>query len=272
MEVARSIASLRPEVIVLTTPHGLQNSWDWSFYGNSHLSGSAVVGRDLDASFGEKGWPQYQVPLTAPGAPVLAADLVKSLRSAGKNATLLKAWNDVLPLDLHWGEVLPLKLVADAMADKHLPPVVLLGLPLSRYNYSSTVVPGTLDLGRNLGHFLEQLTERVALVVSTDLAHRHWPNTSFGYSKDALVFDEAVGRWAADLDGDALMGDATLRNVDHIYSCGFLGLVLLHGALQATNANFTARLRAGPVAPTYYGMMSAEFIRRGQLAMTSLIV
>ena len=46
------IASLAPDAIILVTPHGLQTSWDLAIYDNSDLRGDAIVGRDLEESFG----------------------------------------------------------------------------------------------------------------------------------------------------------------------------------------------------------------------------
>ena len=81
MEAARFVAELHPDVIVLTTPHGIETSWDWVFYANSHLKGSAAVGGDLIESFVAKhdtttGFPHYDVSFVAQGAPALSADLV----------------------------------------------------------------------------------------------------------------------------------------------------------------------------------------------------
>ena len=50
------------------------------------------------------------------------------------------------------------------------------------------------------------------------------------YSPRAAPFEDAVGRWAASLDVASLMVDSA-ASVNHVYSCGWLGLPLLHGAL-----------------------------------------
>lgn len=254
---AKFIAGLEPDVIVLTSPHGLQSSWDWSFYGNSHLQGRALVGRDTEESYGDGGFAKYTVKLDAVGAPQLASDLVDGLASKGNNVTLLKGWNDVIPQELHWGEVLPLELLRRA-GNGHLPPVLVLGLPLSRYNQSSAIAVGVQHLGEQLGRLLAS-SNRVAFVVSTDLAHRHWANTTFGFSPDAAIFDSYMGKWGSTLDDDALMGARVLGMVDHIYSCGYLGMVLLQGVLAASGHAWEAVLTAESSAPTYYGMMSALF-------------
>lgn len=261
LEAASFIAKLEPDVLIFTTPHGIATSWDVSVYGNSRFHGRALVGRDLQASFGRGAFEQYTVNMDIEGAPDIATAVAESLAAAGGNATLVKGWNDVQPQELHWGEVLPLELLRRAFGGK-LPPVLPLGLPLSRYNHSAAIAPDMLQLGRQLGRILNRdMSLRTAIIVSTDLAHTHWGNTSFGFSPDAAPFDDAMGRWAATLDEAALVGDATLRLVNHIYSCGYLGMVLLQGALAETHASFLPSLLVKPAAPTYYGMLAATFKR-----------
>ena len=46
----RLLADAAPDAIVLTTPHGLQTSWDVGIYQNAALQGVATVGRDLQES------------------------------------------------------------------------------------------------------------------------------------------------------------------------------------------------------------------------------
>ncbi|EOD18592.1 hypothetical protein EMIHUDRAFT_243699 [Emiliania huxleyi CCMP1516] len=83
---------------------------------------------------------------------------IMDVLSARHNVTLQRGWNGVLPMPLHWGEVLALSYVANASAAHRLPPLVTLGLPLSRYNLSSAVATGFLQLGRDLGRLSRQDT------------------------------------------------------------------------------------------------------------------
>lgn len=288
LEAGRRIALAEPDVVILTTPHGLQTTWNIGIYQNAELDGRAVVGRDLAESFG-KPFPTYRVELGGRTDTALAQQISDTLEARRRNVTLLRGWNGVLPLPLHWGEVLALEYLATASgaAARGGPPrqlgpsLVALGLPLSRYNLSSAVAAGFRAMGRDLGGLIESLEARVAVVVSTDLAHRHWPNTSFGFSPHAEPFDAAVGRWAASLDPTPLVVDSA-AHVDEIYACGWLGLLLLHGALEGAaaarggrddgdgasagagaplNATFTPTVTAAPAHPTYYGMM-ASFVAR----------
>ena len=96
--------------------------------------------------------------------------------------------------------------------------------------------------------------------MSTDLAHTHWPNTTFGFRSEAAEFDAAVGEWAATLDEHANFGRAAAV-VDQVLSCGWLGTALLHGVLEASPGGLRAwqpTLHTAPSHPTYYGMLASS--------------
>jgi len=213
-----------------------------------------VVGRDLEESFGGS-FPKYTVESIAKGDLAVAKALGAALSEAGANSTSLLGWNDVVPLPLHWGETLPLNLIphSDAMQ------LVVIGLPLSRHNFSSAVAPGFVEMGNVMGQALEASEKRIAMVVSTDLAHRHWANTTMGFNPHAEQFDLAVGQWAATLDRDRLLVDSA-RWVGEVYSCGWLGMALLQGVMDKVG-HWLPKVEAKPLHPTYYGMMAARFVR-----------
>ena len=252
--VAQEVVAGSPDVVVLVTPHGLEADWDLAIYDNPSLVGVAEVGSDLDETFAQPiPGSHYRVQLNVSSDESTATAI---LQAATGNVTRLRGYNGIEPLRLSWGEVLPLRFISPAPAK-----VVVLGLPLSRYNYTAQVGPGLVAMGGRIGKALESLKQNIAVVVSTDLAHRHWSNTSFGRSPWAEPFDEAVGAWARELNASALLHSA-MPIEHHVYSCGFLGMLLLHGMMEATHiATWEPHLWAGPVHPTYYGMLAASFRR-----------
>ena len=96
------IASLRPDVLLLSTPHGVALQNDFALYANSRADGFAAVGGDLhNASV-----TPYKVPLNA---TIMDANLTKALVPVlGENATALSSFADSEPQALRWGEVIPL--------------------------------------------------------------------------------------------------------------------------------------------------------------------
>ena len=286
--VGAAIADLEPDLIVLTTPHGIESERDFVFYKNSNGSGFASIGDDLhNASF-----PSYKVPLNVTMDPDTVAHLASSLLALNPSANVstLLSFADSEAQALRWGEVVPLKLIFDeynktssgnGSDGASLPHVVIWSVPSRRYTQTDTMVGSgeMTSLGEDLGHTLEAMPERVVVVVSADLAHTHLASGPYGYSKDAEPFDEACGVWARSLNRSALL-DTALQHAAHAESCGYTGLVVLDGLLQSTPNNSALgavhgrRLRGagsshkvewnssivvGPFHPTYYGMMPAMF-------------
>ena len=81
--------------------------------------------------------------------------------------------------------------------------------------------------------------------------------------RDVCV-QQACGKWARTLDRDTLVVTAA-SYVDRALSCGYTGLVLLHGVMSAAargTADWTSTLLVNH-HPSYYGMMVSSFLRHG---------
>ena len=252
------IASLRPDIIMLSTPHGVALTNDFAFYTNSAGAGFAAVGGDLQ----NKSFPIYKVPLKNVS---MDQNLTQHLLPVlGANISAVSSFADSEPQALRWGEVIPLSFVPNAtLAAARL---VVVSQPLRRYTAAAAMVPELLRVGAAAFHALEHAEARgrplrVVLVASSDLAHTHLASGPYGYSPAAAPFDAAVGQWARDpwtFGGSLLKEAAQLES--RALSCGFTSLVMMHGALMAS-AN-RSRWSPRPLAnraPTYYGMLVATF-------------
>lgn len=182
--VGAAVAALHPDIIVLTTPHGIESERDFAFYRNTNGSGFAHLGDDLhNASF-----PGYDVNLNISMAPDIVRNLTASLLAMDPtaNVSTLLSFADGEAQALRWGEVVPLKLVFEQYKElegmppggsqtAELPSVVVWSVPSRRYTETDTMVgSGELTrLGANLATSLERLDERVVVLVSADLAHTH---------------------------------------------------------------------------------------------------
>jgi aromatic ring-opening dioxygenase LigB subunit len=257
----KRVAAARPDLIVLITPHGLALDNDFAVFTNSNGSGFALIGQDLhNTSF-----PSYKVPLSVALDPTEAAAIVAAAGGPARNTTGLLGWADSEPIPLRWGEVVPLSFLREVVAPTNGRPtatVVVVSVPLRRYKNDVAMIPELLALGRNLGHHFAASRRRVAVVVSADLAHTHLASGPYGFSNSAEPFDMACGRWAITLNGSALLVEAAAL-VDRALSCGFTGMVMLHGLLTslqevAEQVQFTPDLLANE-HPTYYGMLVATF-------------
>jgi len=111
-----------------------------------------------------------------------------------------------------------------------------------------------------LGAALEALDKRVAVVISSDLAHTHLASGPYGKSAAAEPFDLAVGEWGKTLAPAPLLETARSL-VPKALSCGYTGLVMLHGMMASVGTWSPLRSPFCLAHPTYYGMMVAAFNR-----------
>ncbi len=88
------------------------------------------------------------------------------------------------------------------------------------------------DEGGRCGKWGEARRRRFAVVISGDMSHTHRSDGPYGYADESSAFDAAVGRWAADPCHQAasLLEEARYLQPKAL-SCGFTGMVLLHGML-----------------------------------------
>ena len=78
-----------------------------------------------------------------------------------------------------------------------------------------------------------------------------------------ICVQQACGHWAQTLDRDTLVITAA-GYVDQALSCGYTGLVMLHGVMSAAargTADWASTLLVN-FHPSYYGMMVASFLRK----------
>ena len=73
------------------------------------------------------------------------------------------------------------------------------------------------------------------------------------------TYFQAVGHWAATLNSTSLL-DTAAKLVDRALSCGYTGLVMLHGMLSRSQLTSWQPHLYGNYHPSYYGMMAASFL------------
>lgn len=251
-EAGRWLAStIKPDLVLLSTPHGMELTNDFAFYLGSLASGYADLGQDLHNG------TTHRINLaTILLAPNETQDLLSHLKNQAVSGILNFA--DSENMALRWGEVIPLLLVDSA---KHLRRRhIILSHPLRRYSQSPSMVPELLLLGKSIQVWADSRPERIAVVISSDLSHTHRADGPYGYSNSSALFDAAVERWASNplVNADSLLLEATTLQ-DGAKACGFTGLVMLHGSL--IDGRFETRVWANRNA-TYYGMMVATFVRK----------
>jgi len=286
-----------PDLIYLSTPHGIALSNNFALYLGSTASGGADIGKDLHNSTVRP----YHVNLPRIELePRLSSELVSELTSLHLNVSGIQvSAENSFDTPLQWAEVIPLLLIpprqrrqtyeppgdaslwSTTKVHRHLKERavstsqrrhLILSHPLRRYTASPDMVPELVQLGRLLRRWLDARPEKITVVISGDMSHTHRADGPYGYSDQSAVFDQAVGVWAADpcRQAAALLGHARSLQPQAL-SCGFTGMVMLHGILCSNDDN-TAATAHGAVLEwdahvwanrnvTYYGMMVASYER-----------
>ena len=89
-----------------------------------------------------------------------------------------------------WGEVIPLYFTLGATGLNKTTKVVVLSQPSRRYNHSIEMIGELTKLGQDMHVYLSSIRERIAIIVSGDLAHTHLKSGPYGYSSAAEPFDK----------------------------------------------------------------------------------
>ena len=250
------ISNADPDIIFLSTPHGIELTRDFGLYLGSHAKGYATIGSDLANS------TTYKVHLSQINLdPSLSDGLMSKLSNESVSGILPFADSEDMPL--RWGEVIPLLMIPKVM--NSMRQHIIWSHPLRRYTQASEMVPELVRLGGLLFEWAEATPLTIAIVISSDLSHTHQADGPYGYSNASEQFDNAVGKWATNPCHCASSLLKIARSLqDNAKSCGFTGLVLLHGALcqnGKSSHDFDTTVIANRNV-TYYGMMAATFKRR----------
>ena len=257
-DVASQLSDLDLDTLIIITPHGLAAEDDIVTYLGQCGSGYAEIGKDvIDGSV-----EPYLVPLNNVQLDDdLSKALWEDLRNQGCAITGLTSFGGYEDVPLRYGEIIPLSFFRPLQDNSKMKKVIL-SLPNRRYQQGSEMVEEMADFGSKLQESIARIfaTNRVAIIVSADLAHTHSDCGPYGFSPSAVPFDNACSAWACTLDEKELLHTAR-RLLNEAKSCGYLGLVILHGLLTEEKDSWQCRLRA-VYHPTYYGMLVSSFVRR----------
>lgn len=247
------IQSLKLNFVFLSTPHGMADASHFGFYANSVAGGNAD---QTEGKFNYTNTTSVEVELERSITQGLFDRLQEEV-----NVTMLTAFAATEVFPLRWAEVIPFHFMLTGRRSRNNnTPVVIVSQPTKRYNQSLLMIPELEALGDNLWSVLESLEERVAVVVSGDLAHTHNASGPYGWSAAAEPFDVAAGKWANTINSSFLT-EVAKRYVDEALSCGYTGMVMLSSLLDKCSSCWGSRV-IGPYHPSYYGMMVATFPRQ----------
>lgn len=233
-EVARRIADLAPETLVISSPHAT------SYLDYLHISGGAGASGTF-AQFGDR----------ADGSKVAYdREFVDGLCRAAEASGLAAGTAGERTPELDWGVLVPLHFVQTAYdqaraAGRDLPAyrIVRIGLaglsPRDHYR-----------LGQLVQQVAEALGRRCVYIASGDLSHKLAADGPYGFSPDGPVFDDYVCRALADGDFLALL-TADPGMCERAAECGLRSFQIMAGALDRTPVRSELLSHEGPFGVGY---------------------
>ncbi len=225
-EVARRIASLEPETVVVSSPHAT------AYYDYIHISPGAHASGDF-SNFGD---PDDEVSVDYDEE--LVNVICQQAAAVGLPAGIEGERGSSLTDD--HGTMVPLSFVQAAGVRCPIVRIGISGLsPLDHY-----------DLGRCVARAAGKLDRRVVWLASGDLSHKLSEASPYGYSPDGPVFDEVMCE--AFSSGDFLR----LLTVDHglcerAAECGLRSFQMMAGSLDGRSVSAELISHEGPFGIGY---------------------
>jgi AmmeMemoRadiSam system protein A len=210
--LAQEMAQIKPDTVVLVSPHAPMFSDYLFMYGGEVLHGSLE----------RFGAPAAQV--AQPNDLLLHSELIRLLEQAGlAGGTLTAAQMRAHRIDgeLDHGAVVPLFFLAKAYPDFAILAISCSNLPL----------PSLYRLGGLIRQAAANCNRRIVLVASGDQSHKVNAASPYGSCPEGSTYDRLVAESLSRGDLAALLGiDCQLR--EKAAECGYRSLVILSGAFS----------------------------------------
>jgi len=181
------------------------------------------------------------------------AGIVAAAASSGVPVERVGHYRDSTPLKIEWGSLIPLWFLGATVTSA---PKLVVGCTSWRSQLPPAVY---VDFGRALRAAIAGTERRIAVIISTDLAHAHAADSHYGFDPAAAESDAAMVDAVRAGALDRLLGYDDNWVVDRAKNEGTRPLLALHGLLEDTG--WQADVLSYEV-PTYYGMMCAAYSSR----------
>ncbi|NLC17727.1 MAG: AmmeMemoRadiSam system protein A [Clostridiales bacterium] len=204
-EIARRIAALKPDTIVVTTPHSIMYS-DY-FHISPGTGASGNFGR-----FGAK-----KVAFRAEYDEEFVNELENRAIKEGLQAGTLGERNP----ELDHGTCVPLYFINQYYSDYRLVRIGLSGLSFTDH----------YRLGKCIAACADKLGRKVAFVASGDLSHKLKEDGPYGFAEEGVRFDEKLIQALKEADFLALM-EFSPDECEAAAECGLRSFIIMAGALD----------------------------------------
>ena len=203
--VAAEIAAIRPETVIVTSPHAVMYA-DWF-----HIS----PGKEARGDLGRFGAPEASFRET------YDAELVQRICALAKEAGFPAGTEGEKDRRLDHGTMVPLYFIKQRYKDFRLVRTGLSGLSLTEH----------YAFGQIIQRAVEETGRKVVLVASGDLSHKLQEYGPYGFAKEGPEYDERI----MDAAGRAAFGEMLAFDehfCEKAAECGHRSFVIMAGALD----------------------------------------
>ena len=204
-EVGRQIAKLKPDTIVISSPHSVMYADYFHISPGRHASGSFSRFNAPEVQFDEDYYDE----------------LVKRIEKLCEEKDFPAGTLGERDKELDHGTMVPLYFIRKYLNDFKLVRLGLSGLDLTRH----------YELGQIINEAVEELKRRVVYVASGDLSHKLKDYGPYGFAKEGPVYDERIMDVCS--RGEFLkLFDFDENFCEKAAECGHRSFVIMAGALD----------------------------------------
>jgi MEMO1 family protein len=223
-EVARMIAGLHPDTIILTSPHSVM------YEDYLHIS----PGKEARGDLSRFNAPQISVKVQ------YDVEFVKQLEQVAKESGVNAGTRGGRDTVLDHASVIPLKFLDEQKISYKLVRIGISGLPAEQH----------FKLGRCVAKVAKESGKRVVFLASGDLSHKLTKDGPYGYAKEGPKFDRLVTESFRTSDFAKLMNlPASLS--EPAGECGLRSFIIMAGALEGIETESRMISYEGPFGVGY---------------------
>ncbi|HNX14529.1 MAG TPA: AmmeMemoRadiSam system protein A [Oscillospiraceae bacterium] len=223
-EVMRRIAALKPETVVVTSPHSVM------YADYFHISPGGFARGDLGRFRAEN------VRISVDYDAELVAEICAQAEEDGVSAG---TFGETSP-DLDHGTMVPIYFLNKFYKEYKLVRIGLSGMPpLAHYRLGQCIAKAANELGR-----------RVVIISSGDLSHKLKKDGPYGFAPEGPQFDEQLTKALGDGDFSALL-EFSPDFADAAAECGLRSFQIMAGALDGKKVTHELLSYEGPFGVGY---------------------
>ena len=207
-KVADMVAALKPETIIISSPHSIMYADYFHISPGKYASGSMVRFRASEVKFQE----EYDT------------ELVDKISALCEEADFPAGPDGERDPDLDHGTMIPIYFIRKKYNDFKLVRIGLSGLPL----------PMHYEFGRIIQKAVNSLGKNVVFIGSGDLSHKMKEDGPYGFAKEGPEYDERIMEVCGSGEFDRLL-DFDEVFCEKAAECGHRSFTIMAGALDGVS-------------------------------------